>query len=192
MHLRAATSTDIPQICHVDTEASLRFGSIQALSDLADGSHGPLEPQTVQEWLNKGSIYVVEDGSTLTGFVAAQPRDSVLYVAELAVLESEQGRGIGSMLLDRIINLARQEARDAGRTSARVSLTTYADVHWNGPWYRKRGFREVEPESVGSWHVEKARQDDSDLARPGFRRCCMLREEDVDPRHDSSDLRACH
>ena len=182
MHLRAATNTDIPRICHVDTDASSRFASIPALSDLADGSHGPLEPHKVQEWLDQGDVYVVEDGTSLSGFVAAQPKDGVLYVAELSVLESRQGHGIGSMLLDRIINQARQEAGASGGTSARVSLTTYADVAWNGPWYRKRGFREVEPESVGSWHVEKARQDDRDLARPGFRRCCMLREEDVGPR----------
>jgi hypothetical protein len=33
-----------------------------------------------------------------------------------------------------------EAARDAG--AARVTLTTYADVPWNGPWYARHGFAE--------------------------------------------------
>lgn len=178
--MRAAKSENIDQICHIDTNASSKFASIPALADLADGSHGPLESTTVSEWLATGTIYVLENGIHMLGFTAVQPKDGILYVAELSVLESQQGRGLGSLLLDKVFDDARQMAQDAGRETARVSLTTYPDVPWNGPWYRKRGFQEVNPETLGSWHVQKVRQDDSDLARPGYRRCCMLREEAVD------------
>lgn len=178
--IRAASATDIEQICRIDTDASSRFASIPALVDLANGSHGPLESRAVEHWLATGTIYVLDDGISTLGFTAVQPKDGVLYIVELSVLASQQGRGLGSLLLVRVFDHARQSAKDSGSSIARVSLTTYPDVPWNGPWYRKRGFQETSPQSLGPWHVGKARQDDQDLARPGYRRCCMLREEAVD------------
>lgn len=178
--IRTAASPDIDRICEIDTDASANFASIPALKDLAEGSHGCLEPDTVQKWMNDGCIYVIEAGRTMLGFTAVQPRDGVLYIAELSVLQSHQGRGLGSQLLHEAFAHARAEAREAGSEVSRVSLTTYPDVPWNGPWYRRRGFEEVGPASLGSWHVEKVRQDEVDLARLGYRRCCMLREEALD------------
>jgi N-acetylglutamate synthase-like GNAT family acetyltransferase len=177
--IRAADSSDVEQICRIDTDASAKFASIPALADLSDGSHGPLEGSTVQDWLATGTIYVLENESGMLGFTAVQPKDSVLYVAELSVIMAVQGRGMGSLLFERVFEHARQMARDAGRPVTRVSLTTYPDVPWNGPWYKKRGFREIDPASLGPWHVEKVRQDERDLARPSYRRCCMLREEEL-------------
>lgn len=179
VNIRAGTEADIEQICQIDTDASSRFASIPALADLADGSHGPLEPAKVQDWLANGGVYVAQNDQGLVGLIAVQKRDGVLYVAELSVNESQQGRGLGGMLLGQVFDQARQMARRDGKDTARVSLTTFPDVPWNGPWYRRRGFREVDPQTLGLWHVEKAQQDDRDLARPGYRRCCMLREESV-------------
>lgn len=177
--IRVAVPSDIEQICHIDTDASSRFSTVPALADLADGCHGPLTTHTVKGWMAAGSVYVIEEAGQMLGFTAVQPKDGVLYVAELSVVASRQGQGLGGMLLEKVFDVATQKARDVGGAVARVSLTTYPDVPWNGPWYRKRGFQEVNPGSIGSWHRQKARQDDRDLARPGYRRCCMLREESM-------------
>lgn len=180
MALRTAIPDDIAQICRVDTDASSNFASIPALADLADGSHGPLEASKVREWLETGHVWVVAEDCLLLGFIAVQSDDGVLYVAELSVRVSQQGKGLGSLLLEKVFEKAREMARDQDSRVAKVSLTTYPDVPWNGPWYRKRGFWEVDAETLGPWHVGKVRQDEEDLVRPGFRRCCMLREENTD------------
>lgn len=173
---RTANPSDIARICEIDTDASSKFATISALEELAQGSHGHLQPRAVENWLADGTIYAVEEADCMLGFVTVEPRDGLLYVAELSVLLDHQGRGLGSMLLEKACEHARQSAGDAGSSIARVSLTTYPDVPWNGPWYRKRGFKEVDPAELGSWHIEKVRQDEKDLARPGYRRCCMLWE----------------
>ena len=83
------------------------------------------------------------------------------------------------MLLEAAFQWAESIAREKGRETARVSLTTYLDVPWNGPWYRKHGFVEVNAEQIGSWHVEEMKY----LVRPGWRRCCMLWEKGLaDPK----------
>lgn len=175
--IRAVTASDIDQICQIDTDASSKFASIPALADLADGSHGPLEFSTVQHWLASGTVYAAEDEKDMLGFTAVQPKDGILYIAELSVREIHQGRGLGTLLLEKVFKHARQTSESIGSSVAKVSLTTYPDVPWNGPWYQKRGFEEVSAETLGSWHVQKVQQDDEELARPGYRRCCMLREE---------------
>ena len=174
--LRAASLADVQRICEIDTDASSKFASIVELADLADGSHGPLEPQRVRDWLEDGDVYVLETSSTTVGFTACQTRDDIVYIAELSVCAAHQGRGHGGRLLGAVFEQAAKIALDSGSAIARVSLTTFADVEWNGPFYRKRGFQEVSPDSLGPWHVQKALNDDKDLARPGYRRCTMLRE----------------
>jgi ribosomal protein S18 acetylase RimI-like enzyme len=59
------------------------------------------------------------------------------HLEQLSVLPDQQRRGIGRALVD----AAAEEARRQG--FERLSLCTYRDVPWNGPYYRSLGFREV-------------------------------------------------
>lgn len=145
----------------------------------------------------------VEDqqGTGILGFVAAGPRDAALYIAEISVRREAHGQGVGTALLEAVFAWAR-ERTDAQRSivpvdydnrtgacgadlpvehrTTAVSLTTYADVPWNGPWYGRRGFREVAAEEIGPAHVEIAQSaEERKLERPGFRRCCMRWQEDT-------------
>ena len=175
-HVRAATASDITQICNISASATKKFAAIPALSDLSEDREE--EPQ-VQEWLDHGKIYLAESAGSSVGFIAAYPVDSAIYIAEIAVEEEFQGKGVGGMLLNAVKQWAWIRCRDDGFRSGQVSLKTYADVPWNGPWYRKHGFKEVDPAAVGVSHVEMAADDKAELERPGFRRCCMLWESET-------------
>lgn len=59
------------------------------------------------------------------------------HLEQVAVDPSHQGRGHGAALLAAV-------AREVRRRGAReVTLRTYADVPWNGPWYARHGWVEV-------------------------------------------------
>ena len=174
--VRLASTRDVACIQAIDSSATRKYGGIPELEDLATNQE-PLEK--VQEWLQLGRVYLVEDSQKPVGFVAAHMVDiAVLYIDEIAVLLEHQGQGMGAMLLSAVFEWAMEELGDNGNHCARVSLITYADVPWNGPWYRKHGFKEVKPEIIGPWHVDKMTVDaeERDLVRPGYRRCCMLWE----------------
>lgn len=181
-NIRLATQADIPQITSVSASAEAKFRTIPQL-DSVFAHLGQAEKSFMkvkfQQSLQKGRIFLAEHDNSPVGFLGAYQMDTALYVAEISVSNEHNGKGIGSMLLDTAFQWARERALECKEEEARVSLTTYAEIPWNGPWYQKRGFEQVDAEVIGPLHVEKMRYDRDvrDLNRPGYTRCCMLWRE---------------
>jgi hypothetical protein len=53
-----------------------------------------------------------------------------------------------------------------------MTLTTYRDLAWNGPFYARLGFVEIEPDEAGPGHRETLRQEAAAAHDPA-RRCIM-------------------
>ena len=179
-NLRLATIHDIPRLCAISFSATKKFATIPTLADLADDYD---EPLIFQQRLALGNIYIVSEDETAIGLIAAYPMDNTIYIAEVAVHSDHQGKGLGQILLKAVFRWTTERAKYEGKPQARVSLTTYPDVPWNGPWYKKFGFEELEACDIGPWHVEKMTTDADErrLVRPGYRRCCMLWQADAVP-----------
>jgi len=86
-------------------------------------------------------------GDPPVGFVWMNLVDGRPHVEEIAVLTGAGRRGVGRSLL----GAACRWAEEAGYPS--VTLCTFRDVAWNGPFYRSAGFVELEP---GDWGPELA------------------------------------
>ncbi|MFC7644232.1 GNAT family N-acetyltransferase [Streptosporangium lutulentum] len=69
--------------------------------------------------------------------------DGALHLDQLAVHPDHGRRGIGGRLLEAVCD----HATSAG--AAAVTLTTFRDVPWNGPWYAQRGFAVLDPAEWG-------------------------------------------
>ncbi len=80
---------------------------------------------------------VLVTGRPVLGFAVLERVDDGVHLEQLSVHPSAGRRGLGSALLEAAV----RTAREAG--AARLTLTTYADVPWNRPWYAARGFAEV-------------------------------------------------
>ena len=68
------------------------------------------------------------------GFAWVDEVDGMAHIEEIAVLPGRMRAGLGSALLE----AACEWAREAGYPA--ITLTTYADIAWNGPFYARRGF----------------------------------------------------
>ena len=62
-----------------------------------------------------------------------------MYIEELDVLPTHGRRGLGGSLLEGVCGWAQAQGHAA------VTLSTFRDVPWNGPFYRKHGFRDLPP-----------------------------------------------
>ena len=82
-------------------------------------------------------------GDPVGGFVSVELVDDEAHIAQLSVLPELGRQGIGRSLLDKAILWA-QEMGMPG-----VTPTTFRDVPWNAPFYRRVGFVEVFDPATG-------------------------------------------
>ncbi|WP_448640210.1 GNAT family N-acetyltransferase [Geodermatophilus sp. URMC 63] len=123
----------------VASAADLR--EVPAVEDAADGlfrERGVLDlPAAAPAALRAGAGRVLVAGRPVVGFAALERVDGEVHLEQLSVHPSAMRRGVGAALLEAAVDVARAVG------ARRVTLTTYADVPWNGPWYAARGFTEV-------------------------------------------------
>lgn len=97
----------------------------------------------------KGLLLVaIENGDTPVGFAVMEQIDSYLHLLEIDVLPRVQRQGIGSLLLDKVIEIAIQQGQQW------VSLTTFSHLPWNAPWYEKKGFHKIKTENLPGFLVD--------------------------------------
>lgn len=95
--------------------------------------------------------HVLVAGQPPVGFAVVDTVDGLAHLASLAVHPSHGRRGVGGRLL---------EAACAATTHRAITLTTFADLPWNAPWYAARGFTELPvddwgPELHRTWAAER-------------------------------------
>jgi GNAT superfamily N-acetyltransferase len=117
--------------------------------------------------IRKGHCLVAHVGAAMAGFLVAEPFSRELHIWEMDVAPQFQRRGIGAGL----VRAAQIDARNTGFRA--LSLTTFRDLEWNGPFYARLGFEEVtaldaHPRLAG----ELANEVDDGL--PADRRCAMI------------------
>lgn len=192
--VRQAALTDLSALQEIDRSAHQRFTEIPDLEWLA--WQVLLPEEDVQEYLDRGRIYVAEEdiaeedltplkrgkengkkeaivlGKEPIGFVAAYPLDDCLYISSLFVKLHAQGQGVGTKLIEAVMEWAKEVS------GGRVTLQTFVDVSWNRPWYERRGFRVVDAEELGEEHVKSWKEAKESWERDakGWSRCLMLRD----------------
>ncbi|WP_067971752.1 GNAT family N-acetyltransferase [Nocardiopsis trehalosi] len=97
---------------------------------------------------------VLVTGSPVRGLAALIALDGAAHLEQLAVDPAYGRRGLGSALLEAACAHARS------RGYAAMTLTTFRDLPWNGPWYAARGFAVLPEDRWGpglraQWRAEE-------------------------------------
>jgi GNAT superfamily N-acetyltransferase len=164
--IRVARPEDIPKLGPIERSAASIFRTAN-LAWVADGE--TLPPASLADFCRDGSLWVaVTDDGELVGFLAAHELDKAFYITEVSVTTSHQRQGIGAHL----INTAIEYARAAG--FGVVTLMTYRDLPWNGPFYIKFGFCEVNAQNAGPGHRRKVCEE-TNAGHDPSRRCVMAK-----------------
>ncbi|MBL8952530.1 MAG: GNAT family N-acetyltransferase [Myxococcaceae bacterium] len=140
MLLRPARPDEVHLAVAIDDDAS----ELYAAAGLA--LRFPEEHPFVQaeraRWLRcaeNGSLWFAVEGDVVAGFAAIEHLDGTAHLEQLSVRRDFARRGIGAALLRHAI----EEARGP------LTLTTYAHVPWNAPWYARMGFVRLDETTLG-------------------------------------------
>ena len=94
-----------------------------------------MSAETHQCHIAQGTEWVALNAAReIVGFLAAEIFGRDLHIWELAVRAESQNQGIGTGLIERAAAFARERGLDS------LTLTTFANVIWNAPWYERLGF----------------------------------------------------
>ena len=138
MNFRFAALREAEVIRAIEYDAAQRFAEIGMVGI---ASARPMDVEFVRRKIRASEVVVAVDGNAhCVGFVMFVRMAAGFYIEELDVLGAWAGRRIGAALIERVAELAR-----AARTH-RVVLSTFRDVPWNAPYYRRLGFS-VMPEA---------------------------------------------
>lgn len=127
--IRHALPSDLDVIARIEVSAATLFPAGR-IPDAEETT--PLHE--LHEAVADGLLWVAEISDEVVGFCIAWQSENRLHLEEVDVLPRFGRRGIGGAL----INAAVEEARR--RKLAEVTLTTFADLAWNAPFYRRIGF----------------------------------------------------
>lgn len=136
---------------------TLRLGNLDDLLDLADieisaaslypagkvpEPHESLPYEVMRKAVRSKLLFCAEkmqtnNKNTLVGFAACHLYQNYLHLDELSVLPSVGRQGIGGHLVAQVIETS-QALQCKGTT-----LTTFSDLPWNAPFYKKHGFNEL-------------------------------------------------
>jgi GNAT superfamily N-acetyltransferase len=127
-----------PAVRPADTADYQLLPAVEAASDTLITALGiDLPPGVASAEQFAGAECVLVAGDPPVGFARIDLVDGLAHLEQLSVHPDAARRGIGTALLIAAIEWARQRNHPA------MTLSTYRDVPFNGPFYARHGFTEL-------------------------------------------------
>jgi GNAT superfamily N-acetyltransferase len=176
VHIRAAEESDLAVMQEIERAAGSSFREI-GMPEIAEDE--PLSLEELARYQQENRAWVaVDDGDVPVAYLIADVVDSCMHIEQVSVHPRAARRGIGRMLLEHAAACA------AARGVGALTLTTFAGVPWNAPYYARCGFRIMDDGELSpGMRAVRDREMAHGLHR--WPRVCMRRDLDT-PRQMSS------
>ena len=133
MTIRAARSGDLARLVEIERAAGQTF--LQLDPDLFAG-HDPGTVAELRPYADGSRAFVSVDADDRpVGYLILDVVDDAAHIEQVSVHPDHARKGLGRALIERAATWA------SARGLQSLTLTTYVDVPWNGPYYERLGFR---------------------------------------------------
>lgn len=165
--IRPATEADLPVLREIERSAGEGFLGLDMRFVAEDE---PPSIELLREFMLDGRAWVSTDSDDRpVAYLLAEVVDGNAHLEQVSVHADHAHRRIGRALLDHEIEWAREKGLPA------ITLTTYTEVPWNGPYYERCGFRYLtDDELTPGLRAIRAAEAAHGLDR--WPRACMRRE----------------
>ncbi|GAA2812207.1 GNAT family N-acetyltransferase [Saccharopolyspora taberi] len=165
MRIRTADLDDLPTCQQVEVAAGALFREI-GMTGIAEDPPLPLESLAVFQ--RAGRAWVAADPGPVA-YVLVEPLDGAAHIAQISVHPDHSRKGVGRRLLDHV------ESWATGQGLTALTLTTFRDVPWNAPYYRRLGFRDLAADEITPG-LAKAVEAEAAHGLDPEQRVCMRRD----------------
>ncbi|GAB2675550.1 GNAT family N-acetyltransferase [Nocardia goodfellowii] len=165
--IRQATEADLPVLQDIERAAGKPFADI-GMQAVADDE--PPALSTLREFRQAGRAWVhPDDADDPVGYLVLALVDGNAHIDQVSVDPEHAGLRIGKSLIDHAVRWSKTAGLQA------ITLTTFTEVPWNGPYYERLGFRYLTPaeETPG---LRELRAAESAHGLDRWPRACMRAE----------------
>jgi GNAT superfamily N-acetyltransferase len=136
---RTARGEDLVRLIEIERAAGESFRAL-GMDLVADDDPGSVEE--LSRYADDGRALVAVDADDVpVGYLLLDDVDGAAHVEQVSVHPESARQGIGRLLVEAAASWA------AARGLCALTLTTYVDVPWNGPYYERLGFRYLTPDA---------------------------------------------
>jgi GNAT superfamily N-acetyltransferase len=165
--LRLAEPSDVLAIQSLEVDAGRRFRDL-GMDEIADDD--PPAVELIEAHIANASAWIVVDETDQPlGYALASMVDDEGHLDQVSVAERAGRRGIGTALIEQVCDWSRQHG------ASTVTLTTFREVSFNGPYYASRGFTVADDADCGP-ELLAIRNNERDLGLDIAPRVAMRRE----------------
>jgi ribosomal protein S18 acetylase RimI-like enzyme len=166
MRHRAARPDDVPRLKEIEDLAGESFRTV-GMPEIADDDEPSL--LTLAGYQATGrAIVAVDERDRSVGYALVDDVDGNVHIEQISVDPAYAHRGIGRALLD---DIAAQASAHGVRA---MTLTTFADVPWNAPYYERCGFRVMATDEISAG-LAAIRSAEAAVGLDRWPRVCMVR-----------------
>ncbi|NGO70077.1 GNAT family N-acetyltransferase [Streptomyces boncukensis] len=167
MQIRTGERHELAALQDIERAAGRWFQDI-GMDEIARDD--PPSLTTLDGYLAAGGLWVAEGPDARpVAYVLVEPVDGNVHIEQISVHPDCARRGIGRALIEHVA------ARAAAERAPALTLTTFAEVPWNAPYYERCGFRRLaDPELTPG--LREIRRGESAYGLDRWPRVCMRRD----------------
>ncbi|MET7367501.1 GNAT family N-acetyltransferase [Streptomyces sp. NPDC005566] len=168
MRIRPARRPELPLLQDIERAAGEPFRAV-GMPAVADDDPPPLA--LLENYRRSGRCWVSADETTdlPVGYLIADRVDGAAHIEQISVDPAAARRGVGRALIDHLTDWAEAEGLTA------LTLTTFAEVPWNAPYYTRLGFRTLAEDELGDG-LRGIRSQEAEHGLDRWPRVCMRRD----------------
>ncbi|MFD9240848.1 GNAT family N-acetyltransferase [Streptomyces sp. NPDC059556] len=133
MRIRAAAPAELPLLQDIERAAGEPFRTL-GMAAIADDDPLPLD--VLESYRCAGRAWVAVDAADRpVAYLLTDTVDGSAHIEQVSVHPDSARRGVGRALIEHLATAAGEQGL------ASLTLTTFAEVPWNAPYYARLGFR---------------------------------------------------
>jgi GNAT superfamily N-acetyltransferase len=164
--VRRARVTELDDLRAIEIAAGAPFRDL-GMDAIADDT--PPSTVVLRGGLERDGLWVLEVDGAPVAYLLDDVVDGHAHVEQVSVDPAHAGHGYGRRLVEHLAGRARAAGRDA------LTLTTFTEVPWNGPYYVRLGFRALADDELGPG-LRAVRRAETARGLDRWRRAAMIRD----------------
>lgn len=162
--VRRVQEEELPLLQEIERAAGQCFAEIGMDFVAADA---PPSVEALREFQRGGRAWVwVDVDDRPMAYLLAEVVDENAHLEQVSVHPDVAHRRIGQTLIEHLQQWAREQGLPA------ITMTTYTDVAWNGPYYQRLGFRYLDMAEM-SPGLRRIREEEIAHGLDQWPRACM-------------------